>query len=104
MAVFVGKFGAEESPHKIFGEFYADNARAQYENVNIVMLDALMGGIRVVTHSRANARKLIGGDAGTDAAPADEHTALGFSVQDGAADGLREIRIVGRILVESADV
>jgi len=104
MAVFVGKLGAEERSYEIFGEFYADNARAQDENVDVIMLDALMGGISVVAHSGADAGKLIGGDTGADATPADEHTALGFSVQDSPADGFGEIRIVGRILVESANV
>ena len=47
---------------------------------------------------------LIGRDAGAHAAAADEHAAVGFFIEDGAADGFGEVRIIGGIFVEGADV
>ena len=48
--------------------------------------------------------QLVGGHARAHAAAADQHAALGFAIQHRAADGFGEVRIVGRIFVEGADV
>src|ERR1700676_4878324 len=68
------------------------------------MLHALMCGIGVVAHPRAHSWNLVGGDARAYAAPANEQTALRFLVDHSAAHRFGEIRIVGGIFVERADV
>src|SRR3972149_5397851 len=56
-------------PHR---QRVADAARAQAEHVHIVVLHALARGVRVVAEGGADAAHLVRGDAGADAAAADD--------------------------------
>jgi len=91
---FVGKLGAQECVDTFAGGFGADDAGAQNEHVHVVMLDALVGGVRVVTESGANPAKLVGCDAGPNAAATDEYAAFRLAVEHRAADFLGEVGIV----------
>ena len=51
--------------------FRADDPGAQRQHVHIVVLDALMRGIRVVANRRSDAAHLVGRDARPDPRPAD---------------------------------
>jgi hypothetical protein len=104
VALFVCEFGAHVGAHEFFGELFAGNARTQNENINIVVLDALVGGVSVRAHAGADAADFVGGDAGADAAAADEYAAFGAAVEDGLADGFREVGVVGGVFVVGADV
>ena len=72
----------------------ADDARAEADHVDGVVLDALMGGVAVVDRLRADARDLRRRDADAGAGPADQHAALGLPARDRAADGERDVRVV----------
>ena len=52
----------------------------------------------------ANADQLVGGHAGANPAAADQHASFSAAIENGATDGFGKIWIVGRILVERADV
>src|SRR5208282_648659 len=104
MPLFVGEFRTHKCLYQVLRQGHANDAGTKHQNVDIVVLNALMRGISVMAHSRTNTRELVGGNAGTDAAAADEHTPFGFAVEDSAAHGFSEIGIVGGIFVESADV
>src|ERR1700756_2299450 len=87
VALLVGEFGAHVGTHKFFGEFFTGDPRAQDEDINVVVLDALMGGIGVRAHTGADPTDFVGGDAGTDTAAANENATLGATIEDGFADG-----------------
>ena len=76
MPLFIGKFRTHKRPHQILREGDANNARSEHKHIHIVVLDALMRRISVMAYSRANAGKLVGRDAGADAAAADEDATL----------------------------
>src|SRR5580692_3957009 len=68
------------------------------------MLDTLMCRVSVVTNPRTNSGELVGGNAGADAAAANEDATFGFAIEHGAANGFGEIGIVTRVFIKSADV
>lgn len=104
VALFVSEIRPEECFHQILGKFDADNARSENQDVHVVVLNALMSGIAVMANCRPDADQFVGGNTGTDPAAADQHTTFGPSVQNGTADGLSEIGVVGGIFVEGADI
>ena len=104
MARFVGEGRAQEGGDEFLGESDSDDSRAEHEHVHIVMFDALMRGVGIVTESGSDAGDFVGGDGGADTAAADENTSFGFPGDDGFAQGFGEIGVVGRIGVEGADV
>ena len=104
VALFVGEFGTHVRAHKLFGKFFAGDARAKDEDIDVVVLDALMGGVGVRAHSGTDAAEFVGGDGSANAAATDENAAFGPAVEHGLADGFGEIGIVGRIFVVGADV
>ena len=52
----------EEGSHELPGELPADDLRAEAEHVHVVVLDALMRGVGVVTDRRADPGDLAGGE------------------------------------------
>ncbi len=104
VALFDGEVRAQERGDEFLGEGDADDARAEHEHVHIVMFDALMRGVGIVTEAGSDAGDFVGGDGGADAAAADENASFGFAGDDGFAQGFGEIGVVGRVGVEGADV
>jgi len=86
--------GTEEVPYQFDGELGTDHARAERDDVHVVVLDPLMSGEGIVTERTTNAGELARGDARPDAAPAHEDAALGLAFHDSAANGCRHIGIV----------
>ena len=91
---FVSEVGAQECVDTFAGGFGADDAGAQNEHVHVVVLDTLVGRVRVVTESGTNPTKLVGCNASPDAAATDQYAAFGLAVEDGAADLFGEVGIV----------
>ena len=58
------------------------------------MLDALVGGVRVVADGGADAADLVGGDARAHAGAADQHAPLDLTVAHRVAEPLGEVRVV----------
>src|SRR5882757_478393 len=104
VALLIGEFRAEESFHQILRQHDSHYAGPKHQHVDVIVLHALVRGISVVAHAGADAWNLVRRHAGADAAAANQHTALGFFVDHGAANGFREIRIVGGIFVERANI
>src|SRR5262249_35897559 len=84
----------EEGAHEIAGQSRPHDPPAEHEDVHVVVFHTLVRRVRIVADRRADAGKLVGGDACADAAPADEDAALGASADHRRADGFGEVRIV----------
>ena len=95
---------SKERAHELVRELGADDARAQHDDVHVVVFDALMRGIRVVAHGRAHAGDLAGGDRRADAAAANQHAALRQAVGDRETERERVVRIVDGLRRVRADV
>ncbi len=90
----VGEPRAEKRRDQRFGESRADHPRAEHEDVGVIVKHALRRRVRVVTESGADAWQLVGGDAGADAAAADDQPAIGPAVEYRASDRLGVVGIV----------
>src|ERR1051325_1985125 len=78
--------GGEEGAHELARELDAHDLTTQAEHVHVVVLDALVRGVRVVADSRSDAGELARGNRGSDARAADEHAALGLAGADRLAE------------------
>src|SRR5439155_7749198 len=83
---------AEEGLDQLVGEARPDDAGAEAQDVHIVVLDALMGGVRVVAHRRANTRHLARCDGCAHAGAADEDAAFRVAAEDRGAELERLVR------------
>src|SRR6187200_3498028 len=88
------EFRTQERAHELAGQLWADDLRAETEHVHVVVLDALVRRVRVVTDRGAYTGELAGGDRRADARPTDEDSALGVAVQNRVADLAGLVRIV----------
>ena len=95
---------ADEGVDALEGEGGADDARAEDEDVHVVVFDALVGGVSVMAHAGADAGNFVGGDADADAGAADEDAALGVAVLDGEADFFGKVGIVSRARFVSSEI
>ena len=57
---FTGKAGRQKGQHNLLGQFRADDAGTDDEDIHVVVLDALVGGIGVVRERGADLRHLVG--------------------------------------------
>ena len=80
-----------------------DDARADAEDVHVVVLDALVGRERVVAGGRTHARHLIRRHAGADATAAEEHAAV-VPRRQWPRHRLGEVGIVDRVRRLRAEV
>ena len=94
MALSATESGGEKAADQFPGERLADHEAAQAEHVQIVVLNPLVRGEGVVDQACPDARNLVGGNAGTDATPADGQAAINFSPGHSAGQGHDKIRIV----------
>src|SRR6476469_5375783 len=76
VTLLMGESGVQEEPRQLTSQLDADHPRAEDQDVHVVVLDPLMGGVAVVAQPRADAGELVGRHRGADAAAADEHAAL----------------------------
>jgi len=92
-----GEVGVDVIPRHLDRQFRANHARAQAEDIDVIVFDALVSGEAIVAGGRADPFELICGDAGSRAAAADEDGAFRLAAEDRQGYGLRIIRIVDRI-------
>src|SRR5437868_15057976 len=71
MPRLVAEARVRERAHDLARDLLADDARADAEDVHVVVLDGLVRRVRVVAHARPDAGELVGRDADADAAPAE---------------------------------
>ncbi len=94
-----------ECANELFRQFVADDARAEGEDIHIVVLDALMRRVSIMADAGANATHFTCSYGGANSAPADHDTALGFALLDGEANRLSKIGIIiGRVIAIRAAV
>ena len=94
MARFAAERGGQEREGAFERRLRSDDPRAEREDVHVVVLDALVGGVRVVAHGGTDAGQLVRRDRGPDARPTDEDAAIGLAGLDGAPEPLGEVRVV----------
>jgi len=70
--------GGEEGPQHLLSQLEPDDLGAQAEQVNVVVLDALVGGVVVVAEGSADAGDLVAGNAGPYPGAAHQHPPLGL--------------------------
>ena len=105
MARFTAERRGQERERALERGLRPDDPRAQGQDVHVVVLDALVRGIRVVADRRADAAHLVGGHARPDPGAADEDPALRRAALDRLAEALREVRvIVGRVRAVAPEV
>src|SRR6476660_7964206 len=63
-----------------------------------------MRRVSIVAHPRANAGEFVGGNAGADAAPANQHAPFSLAIEHGAAHGFGKIWVVRWVFIESPDI
>ncbi len=94
MPVGLTELGAEERLDEIPGDGGPDRPSAHAEDVEVIVLDALLRGEVVVDERRADARDLVGADRRADTAAADRHAALDLSRNHGLGERHDEVGIV----------
>jgi hypothetical protein len=94
VAVAAIELGPEEGTHELGGELCPHDLGAEAEDVHVVVLDALVRRVRVVTDSRTDSGELVRRDGGAHARAAHEHTALYIAGKHGLADLSGEVRII----------
>jgi len=70
MAFFARELGVQVDVDDVVCKALADDACSHYQNIHIVVFDALVRGIAVVADAGADARDLIYSDGGADTAAA----------------------------------
>ena len=94
MTVFSTEGGFEESFGGILGKHLADNPRSDHQNVHIVVLYALMGGVVIVTKTCSDALELICRDGNADPAAAHQNASVCLAGPDVFGNKSGVIRII----------
>ena len=94
MPLGLAELGGEERLDEIPGDGGSDRPSAHAEDVEVIVLDALLRGEMVVDERRADAGDLVGADRRADAAAADRHAALHASRNHGLGERHDEVGIV----------
>ena len=99
------ELGGEKRLHEIPGDGGPDRSSAHAQDVEVIVLDALLRGEVIVDERRADAGDLVGADRRANAAAADRHAALHLSGDDGLRERNDEVGIVVvRIERERAEI
>src|SRR5262245_24537105 len=104
MALFGCIRRARKDRDQLAGQCLADDTSAEHQHVHVVVLDALMRRVSVVTEASPDAAMLVRGNRGADAAATDEHSMLADIAGDRAGDRVRVIRVVDRLVAVRAYV
>ena len=75
-------------------KFRSDDTTADAQHIHVIVFDALVSGIRVMTDCRADAFDLVRRNADTDSTAAHHDASVRFSVDDLASHLQSEIRVV----------
>ena len=88
------ELGAEERLHEIPGDGRPDGPSAHAQYVEVIVLDASLGGEVVVDEGGADTGDFVGADRCAHTAAADSHAALYLSGNDGLGERNDEVGIV----------
>src|SRR5262249_53142152 len=100
MARLAGEGGVREREHQISRKLLADDPSTEYQDVHVVVLDALMGRIGVVTDGGPYAAMLVRRNGCPDAAAAHQDPSFAVTARDGTRNSCRVVRIIdgGRVV------
>src|SRR3954449_3836696 len=104
VALLAGEVGAEVRADHVTGECGPDHPGAEAEHVDVVVLDALVAGVRVVGAGRADAGELARRHGDPGAGAADEHRPLRAILAHGGRGVARGVRVVDRVGRISAEI
>jgi len=96
MAVLAGEPGREKRVRNFESERGADDARAEAQDVHVVVFDRLMRRVGVVTHGGPHPGKLACRNRDAGPAATNDDAPLGLPVAQGHGDRLGGIRIIHR--------
>src|SRR5271165_2174945 len=99
-----GKLRAQKRFDEFLSQFFSYDARADDQNIEVVVFHALPRGAGVVANAGADAGNLVGGHSHAHAAAVEEDAAVGLAFGYGVRDEFGEVRVVRGIFVEGADV
>src|SRR5436190_12126733 len=97
MALLAAEPGAGVRPQDVACQLDPDHPGPHAQHVDVVVLDRLVGGVRVVHRARAHSVDLGGRDRDPGARPADQDAAVGLPLDDRAPDREGHIGIVDRL-------
>lgn len=101
MALLIGELGFEIGANELPRQFDADDPRTEYEYVHVVVLDALVGRVGVVTQSCADSVYFVGGHGCADPAATNQHAAVSFTLLDGCSQKKSEVGIVIQCIISA---
>ena len=104
MSRLAGEASVQECLHQLAGKLDTDDTTAEHQYVHVVVLDALVRRVGVVTQSGANPWNPVRGHRRANTAPAEQDAALGPVLAQGSTDGLGIVGIVHRIGAVGAQV
>src|SRR5262245_40272678 len=84
--------------------FRREHLSAKRENIGVIVLSAVTGRSRIITHRGANARNFISCHARTDAGAVNHDAQIALAVGYGLGDGVSEIRVINSLLRKRAEV
>src|SRR5579859_8196611 len=97
MTLFAGEACRDKCPQNIEHQLGADYASTETEDIHVVVLYALMSGIRVVTHGRSYATYLVCRHGNSHSASAGQHSALAAAARDFVSDRSGIVGIIVRL-------
>lgn len=104
MAVLSAEVGFYEVLDEIFGEGLSDDPRSKTKDVDIVVLNHLMGCIAIMGNGSPNAPQLVGCDARSCARSTNNDAPLGASIQNSLSNRGGVVWIVDRLAGMGAQV
>src|SRR6218665_2990085 len=94
----------QEGLHDALGQFDADHARADGDDVRVVAERGALGAVGVVRLRGADARHLVRCNRHADAGAAQQQAALGLAARDGLRHRDADVRVQHRLVVMGAEV
>jgi len=86
--------GSEEGEYDLLGQHRPNDAAAQSEHIDVVVLHGLVRCVGVVNLRAANTFHFVGGDGGPGSGSTDDDSTVGAALNDGMSDGGGEVGIV----------
>ncbi len=94
MPLLARKASVYKCPHDVERKLLSDDARAHAEHVAVVVLHALVRGVRVVAQPGPHSANLVCRHARADAASADQHCAVYLAPRHAPTNILGVVRVV----------
>jgi hypothetical protein len=91
---FLRKLGGNKGLHNFACDFLPDDTCSETEHIHVVVFNALVGRVMIVTQPSANAREFVGRDAHPHAAAADDNGTLDVTAAHCVTSQLCKVWIV----------